>query len=98
MSIGLENEKHHIVPYSTYLLILTGLLVLTMISVAVTQINLGTLTVTIALLIAGVKSSLVLAIFMHLKFDNKMYALMAIGVVLLIGIMIFITFLDYLYR
>jgi len=94
----MENEKHHIIPYSTYLLVLAGLLVLTGISVAVTQINLGTLTVTIALLIAAIKSSLVLAIFMHLRFDNKMYALMAIGVVLLIGIMIFITFLDYLYR
>jgi cytochrome c oxidase subunit 4 len=66
--------------------------------VAVTRINLGTLTVTIALLIAVVKSSLVLGIFMHLKFDNRMYSFMAIGVSLLIGIMIFITFLDYLYR
>ncbi len=94
----MENEKHHIVSYSTYLLILALLLVLTVVSVAVTQINLGTLTVTIALFIASIKSALVLGIFMHLKFDNKMYAFMAIGVVLLIGIMIFITFLDYLYR
>jgi len=94
----MENEKHHIVSYSTYLLILAVLLVLTVVSVAVTQINLGTLTVTIALFIASIKSALVLGIFMHLKFDNKMYAFMAIGVVLLIGIMIFITFLDYLYR
>ena len=62
----MENEKHHIVPYSTYLLILAVLLVLTAVSVAVTHINLGTLTVTIALFIAAVKSGLVLAIFMHL--------------------------------
>lgn len=94
----MENEKHHIVPYSTFLLVLGGLLTLTAISVAVTQINLGTLTVTIALFIAAVKSSLVLSIFMHLKFDNKMFSLMAIGVILLIGVVIFITFLDYLYR
>lgn len=94
----MENEKHHIIPYRTYLLILAVLLVLTGISVSVTQINLGTLTVTMALLIAGVKSSLVLSIFMHLRFDNKMYAFMAIGVILLIAVLIFITFLDYLYR
>jgi len=94
----MDNEKPHIVPYKTYILVLAGLLVLTGISVSVTQINLGTLTVTIALLIAALKSSLVLSIFMHLKFDNKMYSFMAIGVVLLIGVMIFITFLDYLYR
>ena len=94
----MENEKHHIVSYSTYLLILAVLLVLTGVSVAVTQIELGTLTVTIALLIAAIKSTLVLAIFMHLRFDNRMYSLMALGVVLLIGVLIFITFLDYLYR
>jgi cytochrome c oxidase subunit 4 len=94
----MENEKHHIIPYKTYLLILAVLLMLTGISVSVTQINLGTLTVTIALLIAAVKSSLVLGIFMHLRFDNKMYSFMAIGGVLLIGVLIFITFLDYLYR
>lgn len=94
----MENEKHHIVPYKTYLFILVALLLLTAVSVAVTRIDLGTLTVTIALLIAAVKSGLVLGIFMHLKFDNRMYSFMAIGVVLLIGIMIFITFLDYLYR
>jgi cytochrome c oxidase subunit 4 len=94
----MENEKHHIVPYKTFLLILAVLLVLTGVSVAVTQINLGTLTVTMALAIAGVKSALVLSIFMHLRFDNKMYSFMAIGVIFLIGVLIFITFLDYLYR
>jgi len=94
----MENEKHHIVPYRTFLLVLAVLLLLTGVSVAVTQINLGTLTVTIALFIAAIKSSLVLSIFMHLKFENKMFSFMAIGVILLIGVMIFITFLDYLYR
>jgi cytochrome c oxidase subunit 4 len=94
----MENEKQHIIPYKTILLVLAGLLVLTGISVSATQINLGTLTVTIALVIAAVKSSLVLSIFMHLRFENKMFALMATGVILLIGVMIFITFLDYLYR
>jgi cytochrome c oxidase subunit 4 len=94
----MENEKHYIIPYKTILLVLAGLLVLTGISVSATQINLGTLTVTVALVIAAVKSSLVLSIFMHLRFDNKMFALMATGVILLIGVMIFITFLDYLYR
>jgi cytochrome c oxidase subunit 4 len=94
----MENEKHHIIPYKTYLLILAVLLVLTGVSVAVTQINLGTLTVTMALLVACVKSSLVLAIFMHLRFDNKIYSFMAIGVIIIIGVLIFLTFLDYLYR
>ena len=94
----MENQKHHIVPYWTYILVLAGLLLLTGISVTVTQINLGTLTVMIALLIAAVKSSLVMSVFMHLKFDNRIYTFMAVGVIVLIGVLIFITFLDYIYR
>ena len=94
----MENEKHHIVPYRTFLFVLAGLILLTLVSVAVTRISLGPLTVTIALFIAAVKSSLVLTIFMHLKFDDKMFTLMVSGVTLLIVLVIFITFLDYIYR
>jgi len=94
----MENEKNHIIPYRTFLLVLAGLISLTLISVSVTQIYLGTLTVFIALLIAAIKSSFVLRIFMHLKFENKMFAIMVTAVILLICVVIFITLLDYLYR
>ena len=94
----MENEKNHIVPYQTFLLVLAGLIALTLISVAVTKIYLGTLTVFIALFIAAVKSTLVLRVFMHLKFENRMFTVMVIAVMLLIGVVIFITLLDYLFR
>ena len=94
----MSQDNTHTVPYKLHALILLALIIMTGISVAVTQIHLGTLTVIIALLLATVKASLVLTFFMHLKFDNKFYALMVVGVIILIGIVIFITFLDYLYR
>jgi cytochrome c oxidase subunit 4 len=94
----MENEKNHIVPYQTFLLVLAGLIALTLISVAVTKIYLGTLTVFIALFIAAVKSTFVLRVFMHLKFENRMFTVMVIAVMLLIGVVIFITLLDYLFR
>lgn len=94
----MSHDNTHTVPYKLHALILLVLLVMTAISVAVTQIHLGTLTVVIALLLATIKATLVLTYFMHLKFDNKFYALMVVGVIVLIGIVIFITFLDYLYR
>lgn len=94
----MEDEKDHIIPYRTFLFVLAGLIALTLISVAVTKIYLGTLTVFIALLIAAVKSSFVLRVFMHLKFENKMFTIMVLAVILLIGVVIFITLLDYLYR
>jgi len=94
----MEEQKTHIVPYRTFLLVLMGLIALTLTSVAVTQISLGTFTVAIALLIATIKSSFVLRIFMHLKFENKLYTVVVFGVVLLIALVIFITLLDYIYR
>ncbi len=98
LAVIMENEKNHIIPYRTFLYVLLLLITLTLTSVALTQIYLGTLTVVLALLIATIKSSFVLRIFMHLKFENKMFSIVVIAVVLLISAVIIITFLDYLYR
>jgi cytochrome c oxidase subunit 4 len=94
----MENEKNHIIPYKTFLFVLAGLITLTLVSVTLTQIYLGTLTVVIALIIAAVKSSFVLRIFMHLKFENKMFSRAVIGVILLLSAVITVTLLDYLNR
>ena len=94
----MENVKNHIVPYRTFLYVLALLITLTLISVTLTQISLGTFTVAIALLIAAIKSSFVLRIFMHLKFESTMLKVMVAAVILIICLVIFITLLDYLYR
>lgn len=94
----MENEKDHIVPYKTLLGILALLIVLTLISVAVTRIYLGALTVFIALLIATIKSTFVTRVFMHLKFESRMFTLMVSGVALLIALVIIVTLTDYLFR
>jgi len=94
----MESEKNHIIPYRTFLYVLALLIVLTLTSVAITRIYLGALTVALALVIAAVKSTFVLRIFMHLKSENKMFSYLVLAVVLLIAVVIIITFLDYLYR
>ena len=95
----MSNEAHpHIVSYRSYFYVLLALLGMTGISVAVTQIELDSLSVTVALLIACCKSLLVLLIFMHLKFDKKFYGVMVGCIFLLLASVIFITFIDYLYR
>ncbi len=94
----MSKEKHHIVPFKVHAIVLVALLIMTAVTILITHIELGPLTVTGALVIATIKATIVLTYFMHLKFDNRFYALMAIGVILVIGIVIFITFLDYLYR
>jgi cytochrome c oxidase subunit 4 len=93
-----ENEKTHVIPYKTFLFVLAGLIVLTLTSVILTRISLGTFTVAIALLIAIVKSTYVLRIFMHLKFESRFISLAVLGVAVLLGILIIITLLDYLKR
>ena len=94
----MDNQNHHIIPYRTLIIVLITLIFLTLISVLVTQISLGALTVTIALLIAAVKSTFVLRIFMHLKFESRFLSSMVIAVILIIAAVIFITLLDYIYR
>jgi cytochrome c oxidase subunit 4 len=92
------NEKHHIVPYRVYVIILLTLVGLTFISIGITSVELGEFTVAGALLIACIKSFLVLTYFMHLKYD-KLYIRAMVGFVFAIfAVVIVITFLDYLYR
>lgn len=93
-----NNNQSHIVPYKTYGIILSVLIVLTFISVAVTRIELASLTVFVAVLLAAVKSSFVLIYFMHLKFDNKLLKALVTAVFVLIALVMVVTFLDYNYR
>lgn len=95
---ALDNNHNHIIPYKTFLIVLAGLIVLTITSVTLTRISLGAMTVAIALLIAAVKSTFVLRIFMHLKFETRLFSIAVIGVSSLIAVVIIITLLDYLYR
>ena len=95
----MSNEKnHHIVSFRTYFFILLGLLVLTTLTIAVTSVELGPLTVFTALLIASLKSFLVLTYFMHLKFDEKLFRIMVGMVIMVFIIVMVITFLDYSFR
>lgn len=83
-----EHSEHHIIPLKTYFMVLGALLFLTVITVAAAQINFGALNTVIALAIASVKAGLVLAYFMHLKYDDKIY---------LVGFFIAIFFVVLMY-
>lgn len=93
-----QEEKHHIVPYRTYLYVLVALVMLTFISIGITNIHLGKWTVAGALLLASTKTFLVLTYFMHLKFDKPYIRLMVGFVFAIFVVVIIITFLDYFYR
>lgn len=90
-----NSEKHKIVSFKTYIIVLLGLITFTAISVYVTHIDLGNFSIAVALILAGLKSLLVFAVFMHLFYDKRMYAFMVLGVLVVMTLVLIITFFDY---
>jgi cytochrome c oxidase subunit 4 len=93
------SEQHsHIVPYRTFILVWVALLLLTAITVAAAQFNLGVLNVWVALGIATFKSALVVAFFMHMKYETPLFKLALLSALAILAIFIGLTFFDVLYR
>lgn len=94
------DEKHsaHIVSYGTFIAVWAALLALTAATVAVSRIDLGPWNIWVALGIASLKSGLVIAFFMHLKYESLMLKVFFFGVILTLAIFIGLTFFDILYR
>jgi len=94
----MTEHKQHITSYKTQLIVLTSLIILTAVSVAITSVELGPFNTLVAMLIAGIKASLVFAWFMHLKFDNKLFLIFTVLVITVFLLVLLVTFFDYLYR
>jgi cytochrome c oxidase subunit 4 len=94
----MANNTTHTIEYKTLSIILLMLLFLTLVTISITSIHLGPLTVTVALLIAGTKSYLVLTNFMHLKYESVLLRILVAMVFVLFALIILITFIDYAYR
>ncbi len=92
-------ETHnHIISYKTLFGVLLVLLVLTGVTVGASYVDLGRLNVWIALAIASVKASLVLLIFMHMKFEGRLLALSFLSTIGFLAVMIGFTFWDIAFR
>jgi cytochrome c oxidase subunit 4 len=94
----MKHSEAHISGYKELATVLLGLLVLTLLSVLITELHFGALSVFVALAVASVKVVLVLLFFMHLKFESLLLKLMVGMVFLLFALVIVITFIDYLFR
>ena len=94
----MTEHNHAPVPYRTFILIWIGLLSLTLITVAVSRIDLGALNIWVALSIASIKSSLVIFVFMHLRQETKLFKICLTIMLVILAIFIGLTFTDVLYR
>jgi len=92
------SENNHIIPYRTFVGVWVTLLLLTATTVAVAQVNLGALNVWVALAIATIKSGLVVAFFMHMKYESRLFRLALLAALAILAIFIGFTFIDVLYR
>jgi len=93
-----DNEKHHISSYKQSAIILGILLLFTFITVASAKMDLGNLTVAVALIIASIKGTIVALYFMHLKFDNKILGYFTVIALAVFTVILLFAFLDYGYR
>lgn len=94
----MANNVSHITDYKILARVVLVLMFLTFLTITVTSFHLGALSVTIALLIAGVKAFMILTYFMHLKYESVLLRILVAMVFVLYAVIILITFIDYAYR
>lgn len=97
MSENTQSQAHHI-SYGTYIMVWLGLVALTAVTVSVAGLNLGTITLTVALLIATAKTILVMNYFMHVKYEHTVFKIFIAVCIVTFIIMISLTFFDLSFR
>jgi cytochrome c oxidase subunit 4 len=93
-----QEHSEHIVPPSTYIVIISILFFLTALTVAAAYVNLGKFNIVVALAIATVKATLVVLFFMHAKYSPKRTKLVIIAGIFWLLILLFMTLSDYASR
>lgn len=96
-SHGSSEHKNHIVSYGQFTIVWIALVSLTAITVALAGIELGRWVIVTALTIASIKTYLVGSIFMHLKFEDRIFTVFVGVAVVTLAVFFVLTFFDYGY-
>jgi cytochrome c oxidase subunit 4 len=91
-------SEHRSVSDRVYILIWLVLLVLTGITIWVTSLQLGSYSVLTALVVASIKAGLVFFVFMHLKYEEPIFKIILLVVIVTLTVIIAMTFLDVGFR
>jgi cytochrome c oxidase subunit IV len=91
---GHESHGPHVVSPANLLGVYGALIVLTVVTYAVSRLDLGQFNIWAALAIAVVKASLVILYFMHLRWDSPFNALAIITAILFVALFIGLALLD----
>jgi cytochrome c oxidase subunit 4 len=79
-------------------LALAALLVLTVVTVAVSRVDLGALNIAVALTVAAAKTTIVLLYFMHLRQAGRAVTITFLTTVLILAAFIGFVFFDIAFR
>ena len=90
--------SEHVVTPKSYVLVFLALLVLTALTTAIAFVDLGPLNDVAMLTIAVIKATLVILIFMHVRYSGRLTALVVAGGFLWLLILLGLTLQDYLTR
>lgn len=88
------DHHPHVLPLSVYLGVFATLIVFTVITVAVSRIDLGPANLVVALVVATMKAMMVAFVFMHLAFDKKFNTLVFASALIFLAIFIGFTLFD----
>jgi cytochrome c oxidase subunit 4 len=88
-------SEHIVTPVKTYVFVFLGLLVGTLLTVLVSEVNLGWANNIVAMTIAVVKALLVLYFFMELRHSMRMTAITAAAGFFWLVLMISMIMMDY---
>ncbi len=88
--------SEHIIPSKIYYAIWIALMVLTVITAAVSFVDLGPLNTVVALLIATFKALLVVLFFMHVKYTSeKLTKMVIVASIFWLLLLLFLSLADY---
>ena len=93
-----QEEEQHILSYGKLTAVWLGLLFLTALTVWVSRHEIGIGHVWGSLAIAAVKSGLVIAFFMHMRYEGRLLRWLLFLALATLAIFIGFTFFDVLYR
>ena len=88
------SDHVHVMPLKVLFGVFAALLVFTVLTVAVTWVDLGSFNLLIALAVAVVKATLVALYFMHLRYDKPFNALALVSTLVFLALFIGFALLD----
>lgn len=89
-----HENHHHVSPVWQFTAVFITLLILTILTYLVSFAGLGAASLPVAMTVAAIKASLVIAFFMHLYYEDRTFAFMFLCCFLFVAIFFIFTLFD----